>query len=253
MGPKAEGNCDGSNPVFTDMMRQLPDSENPYAAAANGSQRGKDRRLVDSQPARLFVVSCVCVIAVLFQLSETTSRGFGQRSEFGFPVFLILNHGASPEVVEFRMWPAVVNLGVIVLPGILLIPAARSARWFRHHKSAAAVLALLGMMIGFRDLIDVSDSAMWLIDCVTFIALLVLPWTVAHASNSYALALIAPFGTTIVWGTFSRAAELYRGIYDTQSMLSVVQRSAIASALSALAATSIFLRRRRTATPTQGT
>jgi hypothetical protein len=248
-----EGNCDGSNPLFMDMMRQLPDSENPYAAAANGSQRGKDRWLVDSQTARLFVVSCVCVIAVLFQLSETTTRGFGQRSEFGFPVFLILDHGASREVVEFRMWPAVANLGVIVLLALLLIPAARSARWFRHHKSAAASLSLLGMMIGCRDLIDVSESAMWLIDSVTFLALLVLPWAVAHTSNSYALALIAPFGTTIVWGTFSRAAELYRGIYDTQSMLSAVHRSAVALALSTLAASSIFLRRRRTAMQKQDT
>lgn len=226
--------------------------ETPYTAPTAELQREGARTLVDSQTACLFAASFACVLTMLFQLSETTPRGGGLRSRFGLPTFFIMDHAPSPIATNVRPWQAGVNLAIASVIAMAMIPAANSSRWFLRHKLATVTLALLAMILGFKDWIIDSDIP-WFIDAAMFMSLLCLPWFIAHRSDSYRLSLLIPFLTTIAWGTFSRAAELHMGVYDNQAVLSVLQRSALALALSGLSCSSIFLHRRRLQMQNPGT
>ena len=128
----------------------------------------------------------------------------------------------------------------------------KCALWFQQHKSVTLILALLAMILCSRDLIVRSDEAMLFIDAATFLAFVCVPWRVAHRSKLYTLAFLIPFSTAIAWGTFARAAELYRGCYDNQAALSVLQRCAFALTLSVLSCLSIYFSRQRETVPSKG-
>ena len=228
-------------------------TENPFQAPSFNADRKWPTIPVCCRTLVWVLLLSPFLVGVLLQLGVSAPLPVGVRSTFGVPLCVTIDHHRpAPPRIVFHGRSVIVN-GVIVAIGSIVLALIVRMNAFQNQSIALQLLALgcpmaIAATIGFLDFIPIGEQYLYLVEAALFLLFFAGTWATSVSCNSYSLPFLVPFTGTTIWGTCEKAASMYRGYYDRNSMESInlfLQRSALALSLSVLSCLCIFLFRRK--------